>query len=101
MSREFRTANNMMEFEYKHMNKQSWPGKLLLTADEALGSITASLDRKFHAAMERCFQEDPERSSDIRLLKRTVLVVVSLGIGISALSLGLAVESQVVHGILG
>ncbi len=83
------------------MVTRSCLGTILVSADDALGSITGRLDRKFHAAMERRFYEDPNRTNEIRLLNRTILVILSIGLGISTFSLGLAVQSQMVFAMFG
>lgn len=98
---ELNTQIGFVDIGHEHMGSRSCLEKILMSADDVLGSVTGRLDRKFHAAMERFSQEDPEGSSDIRLLKRTVLAIVSLGIVISALSLSIAVESQAVFVVFG
>jgi hypothetical protein len=69
--------------------------------DMALDWITETLDRKFVSAMERCVHEAPDRKKEMRLLKRTVLVLVCLGLLISVVSIKLSVEAQMAYAILG
>lgn len=75
--------------------------KFVIGVDMALDWITERLDRKFVSAMERCVHEPPDRRKEMRLLKRTVLVLVCLGLLISVVSIKLSVEAQMAYAILG
>ena len=75
--------------------------KFVIGVDMALDWITERLDRKFVSAMERCVHEPPDRRKEIRLLKRTVLVLVCIGLIISVVSIKLSVEAQMAYAILG
>lgn len=72
---------------------------LLASINLALDWITGRLDRKFVSAMERNFSEDPDKRKEMKLLKRTVLIVMCLGISITAISIKLAIESDVIWAI--
>jgi len=72
-----------------------------VSRDMVLDWITERLDRKFVSAMERCVHEPPDRKKEMRLLKRTVLVLVCLGLLISVVSIKLSVEAQMAYAILG
>lgn len=69
--------------------------------DMALEWLTEKLDRKFVTAMERCRKEDPDRKREMRLLKRTVLVLICVGLGITAVSIKVAADTQMMYGLLG
>ena len=69
--------------------------------DMTLEWLTEKLDRKFVTAMERCRQEDPDRKREITLLKRTILVLICVGLGITAVSIKVAADTQVMYGLLG
>lgn len=69
--------------------------------DITLEWLTEKLDRKFVTAMERCRQEDPDRKREITLLKRTILVLICVGLGITAVSIKVAADTQVMYGLLG
>jgi hypothetical protein len=69
--------------------------------DVALEWLTEKLDRKFVTAMERCRREDPDRKREITLLKRTILVLVCVGLGITAVSIKVAADTQILYGLLG
>lgn len=69
--------------------------------DITLEWVTEKLDRKFVAAMERCREEDPDRKREITLLKRTILVLICVGLGITAVSIKVAADTQVMYGLLG
>ena len=69
--------------------------------DMALEWLTEKLDRKFVMAMERCRQEDPGRKREITLLKRTILVLICVGLGITAVSIKVAADTQILYGLLG
>jgi len=75
--------------------------KFVMGVDMVLDWITERLDRKFVSAMERCVHEPPDRKKEMRLLKRTVLVLVCLGLLISVVSIKLSVEAQMAYAILG
>ncbi len=81
----------------------TWPrvGKLVSYVDTVLDWTTERLDRKFVSAMERCIEENPDRKREMKLLKRTVLFVVCLGLAITAVSIKLSVEAQMVYAVLG
>jgi hypothetical protein len=76
-------------------------GGLVHRADNSLDWITERLDRKFVSAMERCANDDPNTRRELNLLKRTVLVLVCLGLGVTAVSIKFAVESQLALFVLG
>ena len=69
--------------------------------DAALDWMTERLDRKFVSAMERCVHENPDTSREMKLLKRTVLVLLCLGLAISAVTIKFSVEAQMAYAILG
>lgn len=69
--------------------------------DMALEWITEKLDRKFVTAMERCRREDPDRKREMNLLKKTVLVLMCVGLGITAVSIKVAADTQILYGLLG
>ena len=69
--------------------------------DMTLEWLTEKLDRKFVTAMERCRQEDPDRKREITLLKRTILVLICVGLGITAVSIKVAADTQIMYGLLG
>ena len=69
--------------------------------DMTLEWLTEKLDRKFVTAMERCRQEDPGRKREITLLKRTILVLICVGLGITAVSIKVAADTQIMYGLLG
>ena len=69
--------------------------------DMTLEWLTEKLDRKFVTAMERCRQEDPDRKREITLLKRTILVLICVGLGMTAVSIKVAADTQVMYGLLG
>jgi len=69
--------------------------------DMALEWLTERLDRKFVTAMERCRREDPDRKREINLLKKTVLVLMCVGLGITAVSIKVAADTQILYGLLG
>ena len=73
----------------------------LAGVDLSLEWITEKLDRKFVTAMERCRQEDPGRKREITLLKRTILVLICVGLGITAVSIKVAADTQIMYGLLG
>ena len=75
--------------------------KFVIGVDMALDWITERLDRKFVSAMERCVHEPPDRKKEMRLLKRTVLVLVCIGLVISVVSIKFSVEAQMAYAILG
>lgn len=104
MSREFCTAYDVSQ------RKNAMPGilspgprlwKFLMGIDTVLDWITERLDRKFVSAMERCVHEPPDEKNDIRILKRTVLVLVCVGLLISVVSIKLSVEAQMAYAIFG
>jgi len=76
-------------------------GGLVRRVDNGLDWITERLDRKFVSAMERCANDDPDCRRELNLLKRTVLVLVCLGLCITAVSIKFAVESQLAFFVLG
>jgi hypothetical protein len=82
---------------------KKWPhvANFVTGIDMALDWVTERLDRKFVTAMERCINEDPDKKREMKLLKRTVLVLICVGLGISALSIKFSVESQMVYTMLG
>lgn len=69
--------------------------------DMALEWLTEKLDRKFVTAMERCRKEDPDRKKEMNLLKRTVLVLMCVGLGITAVSIKFAADAQLVYALFG
>jgi hypothetical protein len=69
--------------------------------DMALEWLTEKLDRKFVTAMERCRREDPDRNREINLLKKTVLVLLCVGLGVTAVSIKVAADTQILYGLLG
>jgi hypothetical protein len=69
--------------------------------DTALDWITERLDRKFVSAMERCVHDSPDTNREMKLLKRTVLALLCLGLAISAVSIKFSVEAQMAYAILG
>ncbi|MGD8513027.1 MAG: hypothetical protein PVG85_03675 [Deltaproteobacteria bacterium] len=69
--------------------------------DMALEWLTEKLDRKFVTAMERCRREDPDRKREMNLLKKTVLVLMCVGLGITAVSIKVAADTQILYGLLG
>lgn len=71
--------------------------------DMVLDLVTEKLDRKFVGAVERCHKEDPDRKREITLLKRTVLVLMCLGLGIAAISIMIkfAADGQRIYAMLG
>ena len=75
--------------------------KLVMAVDVGLDWITERLDRKFVSAMERCIHEPPDGKMEIRVLKRTVLVLVCLGLLISVVCIKFSVETQMAYAILG
>ena len=77
-----------------------WPrtGGFMSRADQCLDWITEKLDRKF---VERCVNDDPVRKKELSTLKRTVLVLVCLGLGITAISIKFAIEAQLLTIALG
>ncbi len=80
-----------------------WPhlANFLTGVDMAFDWITESLDRKFVSAMERCINEDPDKKREMKLLKRTVLVLMCVALGILAICIKFSVEPQMVHALLG
>ncbi len=64
--------------------------------DLALDCITGRLDRKFVSAMERCFNEDPDKRKEMKLLKRTVLILVCLGLSMTVLSIKFAIDNDTI-----
>jgi hypothetical protein len=74
---------------------------LLTVVDSALEWVTERLDRKFVTAMERCHMENQDKKREMKLLKRTILILMCVGLGISALSMKLAPEVQMVISLLG
>jgi hypothetical protein len=77
------------------------PGSLLAGVDMALEWVTEKLDRKFVTAMERCHEKDLNQKREMNLLKRIVLVLLCVGLGLAALSMRFAPEAQVVIVLLG
>jgi hypothetical protein len=75
--------------------------KFVNGVDMALDWITESLDRKFVSAMERCVHEPPDKKREMKLLKRTVLVLVCIGLAITVVSIKFSVEAQMAYAILG
>lgn len=80
-----------------------WPhlASFLTGVDMAFDWVTESLDRKFVSAMERCINEDPDKKREMKLLKRTVLVLMCVALGILAVCIKFSVEPQVVRALLG
>jgi len=80
-----------------------WPhlASFLTGVDMAFDWATESLDRKFVSAMERCINEDPDKKREMKLLKRTVLVLMCVALGILAVCIKFSVEPQMVHAMLG
>jgi hypothetical protein len=76
-------------------------GSFIAGLDMTLAWLTEKLDRKFVTAMERCCKEDPDRKREMRLLKRTVLVLICVGLGITAVSIKVAADTQMIYGLLG
>lgn len=68
-----------------------------------LDLVTEKLDRKFVGAMERCQKEDPDRKREMTLLKRTVLVLMCMGLGITAMSIVIkfAADGERIYAMLG
>jgi len=91
------------ENQGKERALNTWPrfSRLLTDVDMALDWITERLDRKFVSAMERCVNEDPNRHREMKLLKRTVLVLLCVGLGITVVSIKFAVEAQAVYAVFG
>jgi hypothetical protein len=81
--------------------KWAWLANFVAGVDMTLEWLTEKLDRKFVTAMERCRQEDPGRKREITLLKRTVLVLICVGLGITAVSIKVAADTQIMYGLLG
>jgi hypothetical protein len=69
--------------------------------DIGLDWITERLDRKFISAMERCLHDAPAQRKEMKLLKRTILVLVCLALAISVVIIKLSVEGQMAYAILG
>ena len=67
--------------------------------DLALDGITGRLDRKFVLAMERSFNEDPDKRKEMKLLKRTALILVCLGLSMTAVSIKFAIENETIWAI--
>ncbi len=67
--------------------------------DLALDWITGRLDRKFVSAMERSFNEDPNKRKEMKLLKRTVLILMCLGLSMTAISIKFAIENDTIWAI--
>ena len=80
-----------------------WPrsGNLSVLLDSGLDWITEKLDRKFVSAMEKSVSDDPVRKKELNMLKRTILVLVSLGLGVTAVSIKFALETQLIYLGLG
>jgi len=84
-------------------NSEKWArlGSFVAGVDMALEWLTEKLDRKFVTAMERCRREDPDRKREMNLLKKTVLVLMCVGLGITAVSIKVAADTQILYGLLG
>jgi len=80
-----------------------WPrrGDFVARFDTCLDWITEKLDRKFVSAMEKSVSDDPTRKQELNMLKRTILFLVSLGLGITAISIKFALEAQLIYLGLG
>lgn len=80
---------------------EKWPRlrKFLTGIDTALDWVTERLDREFVSAMERCIKEDPDKRRELELLKRTVLVLMCVGLGILAVSIKFSVEAKMVYAV--
>jgi hypothetical protein len=78
-----------------------WLARLVTGVDTVLDGMTERLDRKFVSAMERCVYENPDTKREMKLLKRTVLALLCLGLAISAVSIKFSVEAQMAYAILG
>ena len=80
-----------------------WPrsGGISVRVNESLDWITEKLDRCFASSLERSVNDDPVRKKELNVLKRTVLILVCLGLGITALSIKFAIEAQIAYFALG
>ena len=80
-----------------------WPrlANFVTGIDMALEWVTERLDREFVTAMERCMNEDPDKKREMKLLKRTVLVLICVGLGISVVCIKLSMEAQMAYAMLG
>jgi hypothetical protein len=74
---------------------------IVTSVDIALEGITEKLDRKFVSAMEHAFSEDQEKQQEMRLLSRTVLIILCAALGVTAISIKLAVESSTIWAFFG
>ena len=81
----------------------AWPrlAKFVTSVDSALDWTTERLDRKFVSAMERSLDDNPDKKKEMKLLKRTVLVLLCLGLAASAVWIKFSVEAQIVYAALG
>lgn len=76
-------------------------GRVAILTDTALDWVTERLDRKFLSAMERSTYETPDRKREMKLLKRTVLILVCLGLAVTVITIKLSAEAQIVYAVLG
>jgi len=49
--------------------------------------------------MERCFNEDLDKRKEMKLLKRTVLILVCLGLSMTVLSIKFAIDNDTIWAI--
>ena len=94
-------VNQQMDEMGTDFGKRARLANFVAGVDMALEWLTEKLDRKFVTAMERCRQEDPDRKREMNLLKKTVLVLMCVGLGITAVSIKVAADTQILYGLLG
>jgi len=73
----------------------AWMGIFWAWIDTGLDWITERLDRKFVSAMERCIDETPDKTREMTLLKRTVFILVCIGLAATAVYIKLSAEAQI------
>jgi hypothetical protein len=94
-------VNQQMDEMGTDFGKWARLGNFVAGMDMALEWLTEKLDRKFVTAMERCRREDPDRKREMNLLKKTVLVLMCVGLGITAVSIKVAANTHIMYGLLG
>jgi hypothetical protein len=103
MSHELCTTYDVSQGKSGVQKDLAWPrlAKFVTSVDSALDWTTERLDRKFVSAMERSLDDNPDKKKEMKLLKRTVLVLLCLGLAASAVWIKFSVEAQIVYAALG
>lgn len=79
----------------------AWMNGFWAWVDIGLDWATERLDRKFVSAMERCIDETPDKTREMRLLKRTVFIIVCIGLVATAAYIKFSTETQIACAIFG